>query len=117
MNTLNTIAFFSRHTPPAPLIVALADYRLVQVNPAGRAFGPGDAWRCVAARCGFPRAVIIVMPYRWKHGFCKLLYRLHAPTQVLEMVMMPHDESAWSGRIKEIVYTPCRALEFREWKP
>jgi hypothetical protein len=117
VNSFNTIAFFSRHTPPAPLQAALADYRIVQVNPAGRAFGPGDAWRCIAARCGFPHAVIIVMPWHWKHQFCKHLYRLHAPTQVLEMVMMPHDEAAWSGRIKQIVYTPGRALEFREWTP
>lgn len=106
-------AWLSWHEPTAAQRKSLAAYRIVQINPTGRYWSPGDAWALAQTRCGgVPDLVVAVMPTGMLKAFLRLVDRR---VPVVRAVMdFSADPPIWTGQWEQIVRV---SVVTTDWTP
>lgn len=112
-------AWFSRHEPSPAMIADLIDFQIVQVNPLGRCFGPGDAYRCIAAAAGFVDVIVYIGPHAWVAPFLNTLRRYQPAAEVIAPIMTANDKNAWSGEWRTLFWSKRqqRVIWGVRWSP
>lgn len=116
---LKRAAWFSRHVPQPAMVADLADFEIVQVDPPGRCFGPGDAYRCIAAAAGFVDLIVWIGPSGWVAPFLNTVRHYQPRAEVIAPIMLPHDKNAWSGEWRLLFWSKPqqRVIWGVRWSP